>query len=570
MKDALGLCVGCFQERFEGSPCTLNGFDETEQRPLPFLPLRTELDNFLVGRQLGDPGGFGVTYLGFDRHLRDRVAIKEFFPLHMAGRAVDGLEILAHSTQERKNFLYGVAEFKKEAQVLARFRHPNIVRVRRFLEAYGTAYLVMDYYEGETLAERLDHQGGRISHGEALALLRPIFDALSREIHPKSYLHRDISPQNLYLARMGGQERPLLLDFGAARQKLGDRSQSLSVVLKPGYAPLEQYESSGRNQGPWTDVYACAATLYRAVTGIIPPTAADRALEDPLQAPNELVPDLPRDFSEAIGWGLEMRQDLRPQTIDQFREALESASVDPSTSSTQLPMPTVFPEAKAEPLPTPPQAPVPPPQPPPPPIVGGLPILHGLSGQYARQEVPLGEALIIGREPTMCQLVLTRGDASRQHCALAFDAERQVFELADLESANGTYLGREDRWLPLRPGQPVTLEHGDRFYVSDPEECFEVLLVEPTGDWTATEEMTSHLRPTEDASGEVLDQASNIPAPAPAVQEAPAPPPTPPLRGEPRQGKPRQGKISWNSSRIGWGLLGLFLLGLILALIQLL
>jgi len=558
MMDVLDLCVGCFQEQFEGSPCSQNGFDEMAPRALPFLPLRTQLDNFLVGRQLGDPGGFGVTYLGFDRHLRDRVAIKEFLPLHIAGRVPDGLEIRPHSTKERANFHYGVAEFKKEAQVLAHFRHPNIVRVRRFLEAHGTAYMVMDYYEGETLAQRLDRQGGRISVGEALALMQPLFDALSREVHPKSYLHRDISPQNLYIARMGEHERPLLLDFGAARQKLGDRSQSLSVVLKPGYAPLEQYDSAGRHQGPWTDVYACAATLYRAVTGIVPPTAADRALEDPLRSPDELIPELSRGFCDALIWGLEMKLDQRPQTIDQFREALELAVPGHSPHSVQPPMPPLSPEAVEEIPPVSPALEMPSP----PVVTGGLPILFGVSGQYEERALPLTETLIVGRDPDMSQLVLARVDASRQHCAIAFNGENQLFELTDLESSNGTFLGRGGRWLPVRPGQNITLEHGERFYVSDPEECFEVRLVKPSDDFKIKEEMARHDRPIEDSTAESMAPDAEDPTPV-ILQEEQEVPETPRIPQIPR-------RISWSTSWIAWGALAVFLITLLLALIWLL
>jgi len=450
--DPIRLCVGCFQEETEGISCPGCGYDESVERLPLFLPLRTPLQQYVVGRELGRPGGFGITYLAFDQGLRERVAIKEYLPKHLAGRYVNRLAVLAHSTKDEDFFRFGLDQFNLEAQTLARFRHPHIVRVRSFFQANGTAYMVMDYYPGETLEAYLERHGGRILESEAVALIEPILEALSSEVHAQRYLHRDISPQNIYLASRSGV-CPLLLDFGAARVALGNRSQSLSVVLKPGYAPLEQYATTGR-QGDWTDVYGCAATLYRTVTGQAPPPAVDRATDDELVPADELVPGLSRELCEALEWGLEVHYQNRPQTVDEFRERLRPTPRRPSP-------PLERPE---------------PPAPPPAPGVG-VPVLRLLSGEEAGEEIPLDDTLVIGREAALCNVVRRRGDLSRQHCAVRYDRGRGVFQIEDLGSTNGTFVERGEADQTAQPLQEVTLNPGDRFFLVDRDELFEVALV---------------------------------------------------------------------------------------------
>ncbi len=520
MTDSDRLCVGCFEEEPGGAVCPVCGYDETADRVPLFLPLRTVLqETYLVGRELGRPGGFGITYLAFDLNLKDRVAIKEYLPLQLAARDMDRLSVRAHSTKGEGFFRFGLSEFNQEAQTLARLRHPNIVRVRTFLQANGTAYLVMDYYEGETLEAYLERQDGRIPEDDALQLMEPIFDALSEEVHPQRYLHRDISPQNIYLATLGGEVQPLLIDFGAARQKLGDRSQSLSVVLKPGYAPIEQYYSKGR-QGPWTDVYACAATLYRAVTGAAPPPAVDRTTEDLLEPPDHLAPGLSKEFCEALMWGLEMGDERRPQSVEEFRGRLL-----PAPSPTPLPYP----------VPTPPPPPAP---------QAGIPLLRGVSGELAGQEIPLVETLIIGREATMSNLVLQRTDLSRQHCAIRYDDVLGVFQLEDLESSNGTFVELWNELRPLEPGRPVTLRPGGRFHLVDQDERFEVVLTAP-----GTDEASSELA-SEDLRSATAEEALRAELPGEEYRQP-----------EPDEPVSLSDAMPQARSKLGWVLLFLLLVG---------
>src|SRR6056297_144440 len=305
-------------------------------------------DQFRVGRVLG-VGGFGITYLAFDEVLEMVVAVKEYLPNDIAVRETDGDTIQPLSSAGGdQDFEYGLERFLQEARTLAKFeRHPNIVRVRSFFEANGTAYLVMNFYEGRTLAEYLEARNGFIPEDEALLIVEQVLDGLGA-VHEEDVLHRDIDPNNVYLADDG---TVVLLDFGAARTAVGERTQSMSVVLKRGYAPHEQYHSHG-DQGPWTDVYATSATLYRSLTGYKPPEAAARILNDDLAPPNELVPSLSDATNDAILHGLAIRPDDRPQSVDAFADQLPAPPADAEPGwvgePTSLDAPSADTEAAAE------------------------------------------------------------------------------------------------------------------------------------------------------------------------------------------------------------------------------
>lgn len=299
--------------------------DESSSRSPLALSQGTLLNGqFRVGRVLG-VGGFGITYLAFDEVLEIVVAVKEFLPNSIAVRTTgsDTVQPLS-STGEKQDFEFGLERFLHEARTLAKFEdHPNIVRVRTFFEENGTGYLVMNFYEGRTLSEYLAARNGFLPEEEALLITEQVVDGLSA-VHEQNILHRDIDPNNVYLADNG---TVVLLDFGAARTAVGERTHSMSVVLKRGYAPHEQYHSYG-DQGPWTDVYACAATLYRTLTGYKPPEAAARIWEDNLAAPNELVPSLSERTNEAVMRGLAVLPEDRPQTIEEFATLLPDPPTD--------------------------------------------------------------------------------------------------------------------------------------------------------------------------------------------------------------------------------------------------
>ena len=264
--------MGCLEERGSEQVCPHCRWEEGAPIASPlYLPPRTVLeDQYLLGRVLGH-GGFGITYLAWDLRLHRRLAIKEYMPQRIAGRSPGDLNISVYTNEE--DYQWGLERFLDEARVIAKFAdHPNVMSIITHFTGNDTAYIVAEYLDGSTLLEYTEQQGGTIPYETATRILMPVMDAL-REVHKSGILHRDISPDNVCITRSGLVK---LLDFGAARQALGQKSKNLSVILKEGYAPEEQYRTKG-DQGPWTDVYATAATLYRVITGKIPPPATDRA-----------------------------------------------------------------------------------------------------------------------------------------------------------------------------------------------------------------------------------------------------------------------------------------------------
>ena len=281
------------------------------------LPVGTRLHEFEVTGLIGE-GGFGVVYLAQDHQLQRRVALKEYLPATLAVRG-SGQEVTLRSQRHAETFAKGLQSFINEARLLARFDHPALVKVHRFWEANGTAYLVMPYYEGPTL------KAARLAMAEPpdedwiRRLLAPLLDALEL-IHGQGCLHRDIAPDNILLV----EERPVLLDFGAARQVISD-TQALTVILKPGYAPVEQYaEMPGIRQGPWTDLYALGAVVHFLITGQAPPPAVGRMLQDPRVAlAAGATGRYPASLLEAIDRCLAVRVEDRPQSVAQLRELLD-------------------------------------------------------------------------------------------------------------------------------------------------------------------------------------------------------------------------------------------------------
>jgi len=325
-----GLCADC--PRAGAPPCP--GRQPEERRPPEALPVRSLLDGrFLLGRVLGAPGGFGITYLACDTVLQAAVAIKEYLPAGLAAREAGGVGIAPKSQDLREDFARGKERFLGEARALARFSHPNVVRIRDFFEQHGTAYLVMDYHEGVTLDELARQRGGKIPEAQALALILPVLDGL-RAVHAQGFLHRDIKPSNIYLAQSG---QALLLDFGAARPAWqATDATSLSRVYTPNFAPLEQYSPNG-GLGPWTDIYACGATLYCLVTGAKPTPALNRHLGEPLTPPERLEPGVTPRFSRAVMRALAMAPEARPQRVEEWQALLAGDGLRAAAPAAGLP-----------------------------------------------------------------------------------------------------------------------------------------------------------------------------------------------------------------------------------------
>lgn len=283
---------------------------------------------FIVERVLG-VGGFGIVYLAVDQVLLRQVAVKEYLPTVLAGRGADG-RITLRSPSHRDTFEAGLRSFVNEAQLLARFDHPSLVKVHRFWETNGTAYMAMPYYEGHVASHKRFVSQGPLDTTRLRAFLDPLLDALDL-LHRADVYHRDISPDNILLLPGG---RPVLLDFGAARRVIGDRTQTLTAVLKPSFAPVEQYgDVPGMRQGPWTDLYALGAVAHHLVTGQVPPPAAVRAVRDAMpvlaRAPAGDWPLLDRAVLAAIDWMLAVVPDERPQSVKELRDALDGIVVPP-------------------------------------------------------------------------------------------------------------------------------------------------------------------------------------------------------------------------------------------------
>lgn len=276
-------------------------------------------NEFRIDRVLG-AGGFGVTYLAHEMALERLVTIKEYFPADFAAR-VDGVEAAPRSHGSAKDYQWGLDRFIEEAQTLAKFDHPNIVRVYRTFKANNTAYMVLQWEEGQSLKSWLKSLGRAPRQKELDRIIGPLLDALET-IHRADFLHRDIAPDNIIIRKSG---EPVLIDFGAARGDIAahSKTKTVSALVKPGYSPYEQYAETSRQQGPWTDIYALAATLYHAIAGKRPPNSPSRMLTDEMVPAGQAALSSYRStFLEAIDRGLALSVDARPQSIPAWRGAL--------------------------------------------------------------------------------------------------------------------------------------------------------------------------------------------------------------------------------------------------------
>jgi serine/threonine protein kinase len=291
--------------------------------PLPessdALAPATRLGEFEVVEVVG-VGGFGIVYRAREPALEREVALKEYMPMGMVGRAADG-RVTLRSRQHEEDFALGLRSFVNEARLLARFDHPALVKVHRFWEANGTAYMAMPFYKAQTLRQRRQEMGSLApTQAWLLSMIEPLLGALS-EMHRVDVFHRDIAPDNILWC---ADNRPVLLDFGAARHALTDRTQSLTAILKPQFAPIEQYaDSKAMRQGPWTDVFALASTCYFMLTGRPPLPATARILSDELVPLSQLeLPGFSEHVLAALDWAMAVRPQDRPQSVAVLWEAL--------------------------------------------------------------------------------------------------------------------------------------------------------------------------------------------------------------------------------------------------------
>lgn len=317
------ICYGCFKPiNYAYSVCPYCGFDfqsyNISDRALhPGTVLNYK---YIVGKTLGE-GGFGITYLAWDKYMETKIAIKEYYPSNLAMRDTSkyGGNTLHISTgPQSMDFESGLNRYVREAAILSKFFDlPGIVSVKDFFYENGTAYIVMEYIEGISLKEYMNTKGGKVTSNEALNILEPIIKSLA-VVHKNKLLHRDISPDNIMISRDG---KVKLIDFGAARYFADDADKSMTVVLKHGYAPIEQYSRKGE-QGEWTDVYALCAVLYRMMTGVVPDESIERINQDTLVPVRKLNKKVPKHIAKAIERGLSIKPEDRQQDMQELYSEL--------------------------------------------------------------------------------------------------------------------------------------------------------------------------------------------------------------------------------------------------------
>ncbi len=313
------LCENCFEE-ITSQPCPHCGFDPAVPAadPTVLAPGSVLLGKYIVGRTIGK-GGFGITYLAYDTTADKKVAIKEYYPYGLALRATGNPTVAVSTTENADAFKAGAERFYEEAKLVSRFNgNPNIVAVHEFFYENDTVYFAMEYLSGRSLKDHIQSEGS-LTAGQALFIAQNVSNALM-VAHSASVLHRDISPDNIMLCSNGEVK---IIDFGAARQVLAERSQTFSVILKPGFAPLEQYQKKGK-QGPWTDIYSLGATLFYALTGIIPDDPMSRQEEDASFAENKY--NINEELWDIIVKATMIRIPDRYQDIFELRRDLNQVS----------------------------------------------------------------------------------------------------------------------------------------------------------------------------------------------------------------------------------------------------
>ncbi len=282
------------------------------------LDIGTRVAEFEITSIIGE-GGFGTVYLAVDHSLQRTVALKEYLPPALASRGIDQ-NVAVRSKRHQETFDAGLKSFINEARLLAQFDHPALIKVHRFWEQNNTAYMAMRFYEGKTLKDIISDQPAIATEAWWKSILKPILEALD-VLYSAQILHRDISPENIMIQPSG---EPILLDFGAARRVIDNMSQALTVILKPGYAPIEQYaDDPSMKQGPWTDIYALCAVIFATITKKAPPASIARMIKDPMEPLTpSAYPGYSAQFLFALNKGLCVKPDDRPQTIAEFGKLL--------------------------------------------------------------------------------------------------------------------------------------------------------------------------------------------------------------------------------------------------------
>ncbi|KPA19609.1 serine/threonine protein kinase [Candidatus Magnetomorum sp. HK-1] len=429
------ICLNCKYNTNGIDPCQNCGhklnFDNSNGELRP----RTVLNKkYIVGKRLGKRGGFGITYQGIEPDLDRWVAIKEYLPKEIADRDSDRSTVVPIPANDEceENFDKGLMSFLEEAKTLAKLNHANIISIFSYFQENNTAYFVMPYIKGRTLEELIQELPDGLTQEMFLDIFLPIFDGLEA-VHKKKILHLDIKPANIYIPESAA---PVLLDFGSARQSMVNKTSSLSLFfLTPGFAPYEQY-TTNLKIGNYTDIYACAATMYSSLTGKFKENGAIEAPVNAIDRRKEVVSlqhikhvskqPISNDIANAIMKGLEVDSKDRPKSIAEFKKLFYTKPLPDIQSTSVQPM-------NYE--------------------------LLVLAGDYEGERIPLSEnPIIIGRSIKQSALILTNETISSTHCKV--HSVNGAVYLQDMNSSNGTYVNEERKLSPL---EPIKLKTGDIF-----------------------------------------------------------------------------------------------------------
>lgn len=330
MKKRCFHCMREYGEQYE--VCPYCGYIEGTPPKEPYYLNPGEILNhrYIVGTVV-DNGGFGIIYRAWDAQMEQMVAIKEYFPSGVVNRIPGKNDVIVYAGKNTEIFKKGVTRYLEEAINMGKFSNPAIVAVYDYFQENNTAYIVMEYLDGISIKEYMKKKGGKLSCEETVEIALEVLGALE-EIHGEEIIHRDISPDNIFIS---SNKRIKVIDFGAARLSSGEEEEKFSTIIKPGYAPAEQYRTKSR-QGPFTDLYALGACMYHAITGIKPEESLARAMHDELVPPGNLTPDVPAYLDEIIMKAMAMDEDERFQTAKEFQDALASHMVPKNDSKKKI------------------------------------------------------------------------------------------------------------------------------------------------------------------------------------------------------------------------------------------
>lgn len=452
--DVNRICLKCLKPSMEGGRCLSCGSPEVFPQEPPFaLPVRTILHGrYMVGAVLGF-GGYGITYGGIDLKEERGVAIKEFMPNGQAVRKPGTCQVLA--AQDIQMHEYGVRRFMDEARTIYQYDgNPGIVKVYQLFTENNTAYYAMEFLDGRDLKHMVYDAGGRLEYYSLLTIAIPVMDALS-QVHSRHIIHRDVSPDNIFITSEGEVK---LIDFGAARTAYAGKSRSLSVILKKGFAPEEQYRSRG-HQGPWTDVYALAGTMYYCLTGIMPPEAPDRLHKDTIAGFADFGVSIPEYADAAIMKALSVRAAGRFASVAGFKAALLGEEEREGRREMDGAGSGYNGDGYERNRETPGRA-------------WTLQVrIYGLSGCYRGASFSLSGTVVFGRSAEHSHLVfpVDAGGVSSIHCQITVSGD--MILLQDLGSTYGTWLN--GRKLPY--GGQALMGDGDRIAFGE-DQVFEIVI----------------------------------------------------------------------------------------------